>query len=153
MSDQPIGLHRGGPPETILDDEPLAVHRSLDAAADLDPGPRREALHAVAAGHPRSLLAWSALGDDTDDTVEAYAYYRVGYHRGLDELRRSGWRGSGYVRWSNPSNRGFLRALHGLSRCAASIGEHDEAQRCELFLRQLDPSWPPPDVAEGETPA
>ena len=47
-------------------------------------------------------------------TIERYAYYRVGYHRGLDALRANGWRGSGYVRWSEPTNRGFLRALAGL---------------------------------------
>jgi hypothetical protein len=26
---------------------------------------------------------------------------------------------------------------------AAAIGEEDEAERCALFLRQLDPGWPP----------
>ncbi|MGH2473643.1 MAG: DUF3151 family protein, partial [Candidatus Limnocylindrales bacterium] len=71
--------------------------------------------------------------------------YRVGYHRGLDRLRGSGWRGSGYVRWRHPQNRGFLRALDGLRASAEAIGEADEAERCAVFLRQLDPDWPPPD--------
>jgi hypothetical protein len=75
------------------------------------------------------------------DPVEAYAYFRVGYHRGLDALRQSGWRGSGYVRWRHPSNRGFLRAVDGLRRQAEAIGETDEALRCADFLRQLDPDW------------
>jgi hypothetical protein len=65
----------------------------------------------------------------------------VGYHRGLDALRAHGWRGSGYVRWSAPSNRGFLRCLSGLAHMAAEIGEVAEAERCELFCAQLDPSW------------
>ena len=63
------------------------------------------------------------------------------YHRGLDRLRKSGWRGSGYVRWSNETNRGFLRALEGLRSAAEAIGEIDEAQRCDEFLYQLDPGW------------
>jgi hypothetical protein len=71
----------------------------------------------------------------------------VGYHRGLDRLRRNGWRGSGEVRWTEAENRGFLRALAGLAREAAVIGETAEAERCELFLRQLDPTWPPADLS------
>ena len=66
------------------------------------------------ARHPRFLDAWAELGDAGRDDIERYAYYRVGYHRGLDALRANGWRGSGYVRWSAPTNRGFLRSLAGL---------------------------------------
>jgi hypothetical protein len=77
--------------------------------------------------------------------VERYAYARVGYHRGLDTLRASGWRGSGYVRWRHESNHGFLRALEGLRSAAAEIGEADEEERCAIFLRQCDPEWPPAD--------
>jgi hypothetical protein len=101
---------------------------------------------AVVADHPRFLDAWARLGELGRDEVERYAAYRVGYHRGLDRLRANGWRGSGYVRWQHPENRGFLRALHGLATTAAAIGEADEAERCELFLRQLDPAWPPVDL-------
>ena len=75
------------------------------------------------------------------DDIEAYAAYRVGYHRGLDRLRQNGWRGSGYVRWAHEENRGFLRALAGLQRSAAAIGETDEDERCLHFLRQCDPQW------------
>ena len=78
-------------------------------------------------------------------SIERYAAYRVGYHRGLDRLRQSGWRGSGYVRWTHETNRGFLSALAGLAEIAGLIGERDEHERCEIFLRQLDPSWPPPE--------
>ena len=60
---------------------------------------------------------------------------------GLDRLRQSGWRGSGYVRWRHETNRGFLRALDGLREQAAAIGEADEAERCAMFLHQLDPDW------------
>jgi len=35
--------------------------------------------------------------------------------------------------------------LAGLAQSAAEIDEADEAERCELFLRQCDPSWPPAD--------
>ena len=75
----------------------------------------------------------------SDDPVESYAYFRIGYHRGLDKLRGSGWRGSGYVRWEHETNRGFLRSLRGLGEAAARIGEQDEVERVAQFLRQLDP--------------
>ena len=103
---------------------------------------------AVVADHPRFLDGWARLGDLARDPVEAYAAYRVGYHRGLDRLRQNGWRGSGFVRWSAEPNRGFLRALDGLRRMAAEIGEDDERDRCDTFLRQLDPGWDPA-VVEG----
>jgi hypothetical protein len=129
-----------GPPETVLDPEPDEVLGALDDA--LKTGDR-DAVAAVAAGWPKSLEAWSRLGELGRDDIEAYAYFRVGYHRGLDRLRQSGWRGSGYVRWRHESNRGFLRSLEGLRRTAVAIGEADEAERCAQFLRQLDPEWPP----------
>ena len=90
---------------------------------------------------PRFLDGWARLGELARDDVEAYACFRVGYHRGLDRLRQSGWRGSGYVRWAHETNRGFLRALAGLRRAAAAIGEVDEEQRCDEFLHQLEPGW------------
>ncbi len=76
--------------------------------------------------------------------MEAYAYARVGYHRGLDALRGAGWRGTGYVRWRHPTNRGFLRALEQLRARAAALGEMDEEERCSQFLHQLDPDWGSP---------
>ena len=51
------------------------------------------------------------------------------------------------MRWAHQENRGFLRALHGLSETAGLIGETDEEERCVVFLKQCDPSWPPPDLA------
>ena len=65
---------------------------------------------------------------------------RVGYHRGLDLLRSSGWRPGVEVHWRDETNRGFLRALFGLLRAAAAIGEGAEARRCREFLLELDPS-------------
>src|SRR4029077_18264177 len=117
------------------------------AAALAEPaGARRAAVAAVVARWPTFLDGGARLGDAARDDVEAYACYRVGYHRGLDRLRGAGWRGSGYVRWAHPTNRGFLRALHGWQDPAGRIGERDEQERCSLFLQQLDPSWPPPDL-------
>ena len=71
--------------------------------------------------------------------VESYAYARVGYHRGLDALRRNGWKGHGPVPWSHDPNRGFLRCLIALQRAAATIDEVDEAQRCADFILDCDP--------------
>ena len=137
LMSQPVDL-TAGPPETVLPPEPADAVDGLRTAGD-----DRDAVAAVVARHPAFLDGWATLGRLAGDDVEAYAYYRVGYHRGLDRLRANGWRGSGYVRWAHPTNRGFLRALAGLASTAATIGEHDEAERCELFLRQLDPAWPP----------
>lgn len=133
-----------GLPSTILPDDPVALADSIDAAvAGTEP---RAALARLVAANPRSSSVWAALGDHGSDVVERYAAYRVGYHRGLDALRANGWRGSGYVRWSEPGNRGFLRCLSGLRACAEAIGEADEAERCAQFLGQLDPSGVPADV-------
>lgn len=135
-----MSIGSSGPPETVLPAADPAITGKIAAALS---DSSREDLVAVGADHPESLDVWAAMGDSGRDTLESYAYYRVGYHRGLDALRRSGWRGSGYVRWENESNRAFLRCLSGLRRCAAEIGEDDEAERCGVFLLQLDPSWPP----------
>jgi Protein of unknown function (DUF3151) len=144
MTDQPINLTPSGRPETVLDPEPADARAALDAALARPAGDQRDAVAAVVARWPRFLDGWAQLGLRGRDDVESYAYHRVGYHRGLDRLRASGWRGSGYVRWRHPSNRGFLRALEGLRAAAEAIGEADEAERCAQFLRQLDPDWPPP---------
>jgi hypothetical protein len=143
VSDHPIQLTPQGPPRTVLPVEDAAVRHALAQALAAPADQRRDLVAAVAAAHPRSLLAWQALGDTGRDTVERYTAYRVGYHRGLDALRANGWRGSGYVRWADESNRGFLGCLRGLGEMAAAIGEHDEAERVSLFLAQLDPSGGP----------
>jgi hypothetical protein len=142
MSD-PVHLSTGLP-ETVLEPEPADLLAELDAAMarPVEGGERRDAVSQVVARHPRFLDAWARLGELGRDPVERYADFRVGYHRGLDRLRQSGWRGSGYVRWQHPSNRGFLRALDGLRAAAAEIGELDEEERCDVFLHQLDPDWP-----------
>jgi hypothetical protein len=144
---QPVGLHSSGPPETVLDAEPEDARQALSAALGQPEDDRLAAVGQVVRRWPRDLDAWAAIGDLARDDVEAYAAYRVGYHRGLDRLRQSGWRGSGYVRWEHESNRGFLRALAGLQRIAATFDEHDEDERCATFLRQLDPAWPPAELA------
>ena len=145
MSDRPVNLTTSGPPETVLDAEPAAALHALAQALNLDPDSSRDAVSAVVSQFPRFLDGWARLGDLARDDIEAYSAYRVGYHRGLDRLRANGWRGSGYVRWDHETNRGFLRALDGLRRAAGLIGERDEEERCDLFLRQLDPGWPPSD--------
>ena len=140
---QNVNLSASGPPETVLDPEPTDALERLAAAEARDGDERRSAVAAVVADHPRCLLAWAMLGEVARDDVEAYAAFRVGYHRGLDRLRANGWRGSGYVRWARPENLGFLRSLDGLRRMAAAIGETDEEERCAQFLAQLDPSHRP----------
>ena len=117
-----------GPPATYLpvDQEAAAALRSGVPPAE------------VAARFPACSAAWAALAEGAlaqGDAVTGYAYARTGYHRGLDQLRRAGWRGTGPIPWEHEPNRGFLRSLHALARAAGAIGEQDEARRCEQFLR------------------
>ncbi len=131
-----MSLHQnllGGPPPTLLPDEP-APRQLLEGGTD----PTE-----VAAAHPTASAAWAALADRAfaaGAVIESYAYARVGYHRGLDALRRNGWKGFGPVPWSHEPNRGFLRSLHALGRAANAIGESDEAERCQTFLHDSDPA-------------
>lgn len=125
----------GDPPPTLLPGEPAA-------AAALDAG---TAAADVAAAHPADSLAWAVLAEEAlsrGEVVSGYAFARTGYHRGLDALRRSGWKGHGPVPWSHRPNRGFLRALAALGRAATAIGETDEADRIAGFLADCDPSAP-----------
>jgi hypothetical protein len=135
MADAPINFS-SGLPTTVL---PPPDRTLADALAAAVASGERDRVADVVAGAPRFMQGWAALGDLGRDPVERYAYYRVGYHRGLDALRANGWRGTGFVRWGEPGNDGFLRCLHGLQQMAAAIGEHDEAERCATFLHQLDP--------------
>jgi hypothetical protein len=126
----------GPPPSLLPDDGPDAGVAALLAEG--------VAPHDAAAEHPASSLAWAVLAEHAEladrpgSTVEAYAYARAGYHRGLDALRRAGWRGAGPVPWRHEPNRGFLRALAALRRGAAAIGEDDEVRRIDAFLRDCD---------------
>ncbi|HVA75073.1 MAG TPA: DUF3151 family protein [Acidimicrobiales bacterium] len=141
MADNPPVNLSSGPPETVLPERSPEQVASLLQALGSPEDERRAAVAAVVASDPTYLDGWAALAGLARDDVEAYAYARVGYHRGLDALRAAGWKGSGYVRWTHESNRGFLSALDALRAAAESIGEEPEAQRCSLFLRQLDPEW------------
>ncbi len=122
----------GDTPATFLPDDAEAslALRSADPAE-------------VAARFPSCCAAWAALAERAmaaGDPVATYAYARTGYHRGLDQLRRAGWRGHGPVPWEHEPNRGFLRSLHMLGSAAGAIGEQDEAERCRDFLADASPA-------------
>jgi hypothetical protein len=127
--------------------EPLetTIEEPDDSLQELAGAGSTQQVRDVAARHPECLAAWATLGEEALEggrAVEAYAYFRVGYHRGLDRIRRAGWRGEGRVPWSHEPNRGFLRSLRGLGRAAGAIGESDEETRCAEFLTQLAPDAP-----------
>src|SRR4030095_486939 len=91
----------GEPAQTSIQ-EPDGSLEALAAATD------PAAVAEVAAHHPTCLAAWATLGELAlrhGRPVEASAYFRVGYHRGLDRIRHAGWRGTGQVPWSSQSNR------------------------------------------------
>ena len=145
MSEHSIHLTPTGPPETIIGPYDAEALSALSEALNTPASEQQNRVAEIVARWPRFLAAWVAMGQLAQGPVEAYAYFRVGYHRGLDTLRAAGWKGSGYVRWSEETNRGFLRSLLGLHRAAAAIGEIDEQERCAQFLMQLDPSGVPDD--------
>jgi hypothetical protein len=128
----------GGPAPTLLPDDPAAREALAGGADPVE----------VAARFPAFSAAWAALAERAFEAgsrpalVESYAYARVGYHRGLDALRRSGWRGQGPIPRTHEPNQGFLRCLAALARAAAALGEDEEAQRCRAFLTDSDPDAP-----------
>ncbi|HEX6340457.1 DUF3151 domain-containing protein [Umezawaea sp.] len=124
-----------GPDPTLLPERPEA-----QAASDggTDPGK-------IVRAYPDFSEAWALLAERAlqgGDPVAAYAYARTGYHRGLDQLRRAGWKGFGPVPWKHRPNQGFLRALAALARAADEIGETEEYERCSKFLADSDPQAP-----------
>lgn len=124
-----------GPSPTLLPERP-----EPQAAVDSGVTPTE-----VVTRWPDFSEGWAALAErslSTGDPVAAYAYARTGYHRGLDQLRRAGWKGHGPVPWAHRPNRGFLRSLAALARAAESIGEVEEHRRCTQFLADSDPAAP-----------
>lgn len=124
----------------LLGPEPVLLPGDPEAEAELDAA---EKPAIVAAAHPSASIAWALLAEDAlddDKAITAYAYARTGYHRGLDQLRRNGWKGFGPVPYFHEPNRGFLRCVAALARAADTIGEEPEYQRCLDLLDDCDPS-------------
>jgi hypothetical protein len=121
-----------GPAATYLPEDPALAQLS---------GSEPQQLIAVVSANPTSSLCWALLAEaalqqgTAEGDVAAYAYARTGYHRGLDLLRRSGWKGAGPIPWEHAPNRGFLRALWALAVAAGRIGDTVEQERCAQFLR------------------
>ncbi|MEH0109467.1 DUF3151 domain-containing protein [Tersicoccus sp. MR15.9] len=128
------------PHRNLLEPEPTLLPEQPELDARVEAGDEAEDL---ARQFPATSLPWALLAEDAladGRVVEGYAYARVGYHRGLDALRRAGWRGAGPVPFRHEPNRGFLRSLAALGAAAAQIGEIDEAERITVFLRDSDPT-------------
>jgi hypothetical protein len=128
--------------DNLLSPEPTRLPERSAAQSALDSGTEPAE---VARAHPDYCEAWARLAEralESDDVIAAYAYARTGYHRGLDQLRRAGWKGHGPVPWPHRPNQGFLRALAALAKSAALIGEEDEHARCRQFLADCDPQAP-----------
>jgi hypothetical protein len=124
-----------GPEPTLLPAAP-----EVDAALDSGADPAE-----VAAAHPAASAAWATLAERAlaaGEPIPGYAFARTGYHRGLDQLRRNGWKGFGPVPWEHRPNQGFLRAVAALARAAQAIGEADEYARCVQLLADSDPKAP-----------
>ena len=149
-TDDLLDISPEGIPRTSLPSEPEELD-ALDSLCDVilsseeNRGPSMEKLQSLVARHPDALSGWVAMGRialANEETISAYAYFRVAYHRGLDKARASGWRGDGHIPWEITANQPFLRAIQGLAQCADAIGESAEAKRCREFLGILDPNHP-----------
>lgn len=134
--------------------EPV-THRNLLASSGAGPVPTllpplgpaiaegsgHDDLVAAVVAEPAASLGWALLAEESlaartqQADVAAYAFARTGYHRGLDALRRSGWKGAGPIPYEHEANHGFLRALWSLARAAHRIGDDGEYERCSQFLR------------------
>ena len=128
------------PMRDLLGPDPILLPADTDAEAQLQ---ANENPAVVAAAYPAASVAWATLAEDAlddDKAITAYAYARTGYHRGLDKLRRNGWKGFGPVPYSHEPNRGFLRCVAALARAADAIGETDEQMRCLDLLDDCDPA-------------
>ena len=133
----------GGPPPTELPD-------NIEARTALENG---VAPFEVAARHPDYPGAWAELADRAfanGSVIDSYAFARTGYHRGLDQLRRAGWKGHGPVPWEHEANRGF----HDVIRTAA---RHDRL--ATMLARTVDipvvfqgfSNFGPAEVARSDT--
>ncbi|MBC7725946.1 MAG: DUF3151 domain-containing protein [Burkholderiaceae bacterium] len=123
-----------GLPATLLPEDPDVTAAIANTGLDASD---------VVVAHPSSPLAWALLANNAFNakrTLESYAFARVGYHRGLDALRKAGWKGHGPVPWSHVPNRGVLRAFYALRRAAAAIGEQSEVDRLGALLDDSDPT-------------
>jgi hypothetical protein len=135
-------VEAGPPPVRLPADAPEALAALDQALAGSEPGP---ALREVAARWPGNVEVWARLSDlalRAGQTVEAYAFARTGYHRGLDLLRRNGWRGMGPVPWAHQPNQAVLRAIQALGLASAALGDRAEADRCRQLLLECDPTQP-----------
>jgi hypothetical protein len=124
----------------LLGPEPTLLPENTVAQAALDAGNDPAT---VAAEHPEFSGAWASLAEsslDAGETIAAYAYARTGYHRGLDQLRRNGWKGFGPVPWEHRPNQGFIRAVAVLAKAAGKIGETHEFDRCRQLVLDSDPA-------------
>ena len=124
----------------LLGPQPVLLPADIEAEAELAAGADPAG---VAASNHTASVAWAQLATDAlaaDKVITAYAYARTGYHRGLDQLRRNGWKGFGPVPYRHEPNRGFLRCVAALARAADAIGETDEFARCRDLLDDCDPA-------------
>ena len=133
MSETHRNLLADAAPQTRMPEDPAAAELSAEGG--------RERFGEIIRAYPTSSLCWALLAEGAlamsspEGDIAAYAYARTGYHRGLDTLRRSGWKGAGQVPWEHAPNRGFLRALWALAVAAGRIGETEENERCTQLLR------------------
>ena len=124
----------------LLGPDPVLLPGDSEAEAELA---ANENPAIVAAAHPSASVAWAALAEDAladDKAITAYAYARTGYHRGLDQLRRNGWKGFGPVPYAHEPNRGFLRCVAALARSRRRDRRNRRIRALSGSARRLRPA-------------
>lgn len=120
----------------------LAAEIHLPARPEVLEALKHEPAEKVAQQYPVAVLPWAELADvarEDGDTVQAYAFARVGHHRGLQALREAGWEGEGHIPWSHRPNRGFLRCVYILYKAAKALGDDEEVEHFHTFLLDASP--------------
>ena len=119
---------------------------------------RRHAVSDVVRPHPGSSAAWAALGSLARDDVEAYACFRVGYHRGLDALRRRRVEGVGSGALGAPVQPRLPRVVSTASgprpgRSASTTRRSDAPSSCASSTRRGARTGPASRPGGGRRPA
>ena len=138
-----MGIHRGGPPETVLPDPPAELTAALAAALE-EAIPTGAAPRSPRSSRARRGSSTAGPGSASSPATRSRGTPASGSATTVVSTSSAKPVGAGAATCAGSTRRtaGFLRSLDGLRSTAAAIGETDEELRCAEFLMQLDPTVP-----------